>query len=120
MRNQDKNMQRLFNPFANDAAIHRLTFTGNCTRQDFDQACRAQETWYHSYYFDNGFEKPGDWNIGKDIGGYGFPPNMSGMRVLDIGTGGGWFAFYFEQAGAEVTTIDARGYCDFDVYGRFT
>jgi protein-L-isoaspartate O-methyltransferase len=40
------------------------------------------------------------------------------MRVLDIGTGAGWFAFYFEQLGAEVVTVDARGYCDFDVYGR--
>ncbi len=27
-------------------------------------------------------------------------------------------ALYFEQLGAEVVTVDARGYCDFDVYGR--
>ena len=42
---------------------------------------------------------------------------MTTMSVLDIGTGSGWFATYFEQRGAQVTTIDARGYSDFDVYG---
>jgi SAM-dependent methyltransferase len=40
------------------------------------------------------------------------------MSVLDVGTGSGWFATYFEQLGAEVTTVDARGYCDFDVFAR--
>jgi len=41
------------------------------------------------------------------------------MSVLDVGTGSGWFATYFEQLGANVTTVDARGYCDFDVFGRY-
>ena len=71
-----------------------------------------------SYYFDNGFTQRGDYDIGRDIRGYGFPEDMSGMSVLDIGTGAGWFATYFEQHGATVTTVDARGYCDFDVFGR--
>ena len=82
---------------------------------------RAQQLpwWYHSYYFDNGFAIRGDYDIGADIAGYGFPDNMEGLKVLDVGTGAGWFSFYFEQRGAQVTTLDARGYCDFDVYGRF-
>ena len=60
----------------------------------------------------------GDYDIGRDVADYGFPQDMLGMSVLDIGTGSGWFATYFEQHGAEVTVTDARGYCDFDVFGR--
>lgn len=99
--------------------MHRLSFAGNCDQDSFERACSKQDFWYHSYYFDNGFEVIGDYNIGQDILDYGFPPDMEGMKVLDIGTGGGWFAHYFHQRGADVTTVDARGYCDFDVRGRY-
>lgn len=97
---------------------HRLRFTGSSSREQFEEKCRAQRFWYHGYYFDNGFELRGDYDMGADVLDYGFPASMAGMRVLDVGTGAGWFAHYFEQLGAEVTTVDARGYCDFDVYGR--
>jgi SAM-dependent methyltransferase len=99
--------------------MYKLKFTGDCDEATFKSACAKHEFWYHSYYFDNGFEVRGAYNIGKDIEEYGFPDDMSDMKVLDIGTGGGWFAFYFEQHGAEVTTVDVRGYCDFDVRGRY-
>lgn len=98
---------------------YRLKFTGDCTREEFDSACRQHDFWYHSYYFDNGFEIRGDYDIGRNIAEYGFPANMSGMKVLDIGAGSGWFSHYFYQQGAEVTATDARGYCDFDWYGRY-
>ncbi len=98
--------------------MHRLRFTGTCDESEFTSRCRELPWWYHSYYFDNGFTQRGDYDIGRDIGGYGFPEDMSGMSVLDIGTGAGWFATYFEQHGATVITVDARGHCDFDVFGR--
>lgn len=98
---------------------YRLRFTGNTTQAEFARRCAEVEHWYHSFYFDNGYEVRGDYDIGADIAAYGFPESMRGMRVLDIGTGAGWFAFFFEQLGAEVVTVDARGYEDFDVYGRF-
>jgi SAM-dependent methyltransferase len=97
---------------------YRLRFTGSCSREEFQQRCAEHKFWYHSYYFDNGFEQPGDYDIGHDIESYGFPEDMNGMQVLDVGTGSGWFATFFEQRGAEVTTVDVRGYCDFDVFGR--
>ncbi len=97
----------------------RLKFTGNCNKREFERACAGHDFWYHSYYFDNGYTVVGDYDIGLNIGEYGFPTDMTGMRVLDIGTGSGWFAHYFEQLGADVTTTDARGYCDFDVRERF-
>lgn len=96
----------------------KLKFTGAIEMADFQTRCVENNYWYHSYYFDNGFIQRGDYDIGQDIADYGFPQSMAGMSVLDIGTGSGWFATYFEQLGAEVTVTDARGYCDFDVFGR--
>lgn len=96
----------------------RLHYSSALPPEEFHRRCAELDFWYHSYYFDNGLEIRGDYNIGADIGSYGFPDSMKGKRVLDIGTGAGWFAHYFEQLGAEVVTVDARGYEDFDVYGR--
>ncbi len=95
-----------------------LRYSSSLSAGEFEARCREIPWWYHSYYFDNGFCVRGDYDIGADVAKYGFPESMEGMRVLDIGTGAGWFALYFEQLGAEVVTVDARGYCDFDVYGR--
>jgi len=97
---------------------HLLRYSGSMGADEFEARCREIPWWYHSYYFDNGFSVRGDYDIGPDVASYGFPESMEGMRVLDVGTGAGWFAFYFEQLGAEVVTVDARGYNDFDVYGR--
>lgn len=97
---------------------HLLRYTGSLDAAEFDQACATVDWWYHSYYFDNGLSVRGDYDIGADIDDYGFPEDMRGMEVLDIGTGAGWFAHYFAQRGAAVTTFDARGYADFDVFGR--
>lgn len=100
-------------------STHRLRFTGSCSAEEFTRRCAEHDFWYHSYYFDNGFERRGDYDIGHDIESYGFPRDMKGMSVLDIGTGSGWFATYFEQCGGDVTTLDSRGYLDFDVWGRY-
>ena len=107
-------------PIMFDASVkrRRLHYSGSVSAREFEARCRALSWWYHSYYFDNGLSVRGDYDIGADVADYGFPESMKGLRVLDIGTGAGWFAFYFEQLGAEVVTVDARGYCDFDVYGR--
>lgn len=96
----------------------RLSYTGTLTADEFDARCAQDDFWYHSYYFDNGFEIRGDYDIGADVEDYGFPEDLTGWRVLDIGSGAGWFSHYFEQCGADVTAVDARGYEEFDVYGR--
>lgn len=100
------------------AERHQLKFTGTCGEGEFRAKCQEHDFWYHSYHFDNGFVQRGDYDIGLDIAGYGFPQDMAGMQVLDIGTGSGWFSTYFEQLGAEVVTADVRGWCDYDVFGR--
>jgi 2-polyprenyl-3-methyl-5-hydroxy-6-metoxy-1,4-benzoquinol methylase len=101
------------------AARRRLRYTGSAGREEFERKVAAVPWWYHSYFFDNGLAVRGDYDIGADVDSYGLPDSMEGMRVLDMGTGSGWFAFYFEQLGAEVVTADARGECDLDVYGRW-
>lgn len=76
--------------------------------QDFSERL-AETGWYHS------MELPG----GRIIRGYltiedlrsryesfGLPPDLSGKRVLDIGTWDGWFAFEAERHGAEVVALD--------------
>src|SRR5208337_3535752 len=82
----------------------KLKFTGDCSQAEFQRRCREQPYWYHSFYFENGFAQRGEYDIGRDVAGYGFPSYLRGMSVLDIGTGSGWFAAYFEQRGAEVVT----------------
>lgn len=96
----------------------QLKFTGSCTEAEFQARCNEHAFWYHSYYFDNGFVRHGDYDIGLDVHEYHFPASLKGLSVLDIGVGSGWFSTYFEQQGADVTCVDARGYCDFDIFGR--
>jgi SAM-dependent methyltransferase len=98
----------------------RYTFSlpAKLSQGEFERRSGELRWWYHSYYFDNGLHIRGDYDIGADVNGYGFPESMKGLRVLDIGTGAGWFSHYFEHRGADVVTVDARGYSDFDVYGR--
>lgn len=98
---------------------HRLRFTGSCSAEEFERRCAEHDFWYHSFYFTNGFARRGEYDVGRDVADYCFPEPMAGMSVLDIGTGSGWFATYFEQQGAEVTTVDSRRYVDFDVRGRY-
>jgi SAM-dependent methyltransferase len=102
-----------------ESPSHVLRWTGDCSEAEFHAACAKQDWWYHSYAFDNGYRVWGEFDIGRDIHAYGFPQDMSGMKVLDLGTGGGWFAHYFEQCGAEVTAFDVRGVCDYDVHQRY-
>src|SRR5260370_5159764 len=37
---------------------------------------------------------------------YGLPPRMNGLRVLDVGTFDGFWAFELERRGAEVVAVD--------------
>jgi 2-polyprenyl-3-methyl-5-hydroxy-6-metoxy-1,4-benzoquinol methylase len=71
---------------------------------------------YHSFSLSNGVRMDGDWDIALSIADYRFP-SLRGKRVLDIGPASGWFSFWMEAQGADVTVVETRGYGDFDVYG---
>jgi SAM-dependent methyltransferase len=97
---------------------HRLHFLAEMVAQEFDSRCRENPWWSHSFYFDNGFYVRGDYDMGHGLAAYGFPESLEGLRVLDVGTASGWFAFYFEQQGAEVVALDTGGPVDLDIHGR--
>ena len=71
---------------------------------------------YHSFDFTNGFHAAGDWDVAADVAAYRLP-DVRGKRVLEIGPASGWFSFYLETLGADVTVVETRGYGDFDQYG---
>jgi SAM-dependent methyltransferase len=85
----------------------------------FVKATESVDPWYHSFFFDNGFEVRGSYDIGRNVHEYGFPSNLTGLKVLDIGPATGWFSFYFEQIGADVTAVDVRSWFEIDDFGRY-
>jgi SAM-dependent methyltransferase len=95
-----------------------LRFTGTADRAEFERAVAATTVWYHRFGFGNGFEVRGDYDVARDVRDYGFPEDLSGLSVLDIGPASGWFSLWFEQRGAEVTAVDVAEYHQLDLYGR--
>lgn len=81
------------------------------------EAASAGVHFYHAFDLNNGLHIEGDWDISRDVARYRLP-DLRGKRVLDIGPASGWFSFYFESLGADVTVVETRGYGDFDVYGE--
>lgn len=98
---------------------HRFRIAEKPTAGEIGRRAAAHPYWYHSFYFDTGEAIRGYYDMGADVDGYGFPAAMKGLRVLDVGTASGWFAFYFEQQGADVTATDVRSDEDLDAYGRW-
>jgi len=71
--------------------------------------------WYHTVDLGNGLVTPGHYDFRGSIHDFGFPENMSGLRVLDIGAATGYFSFEFAERGAEVTSIDLPSLYDWDM-----
>lgn len=62
--------------------------------------------WYHSIEFGSGVASRGVVDHAAAFSRYGFP-SVTGQSVLDVGTGDGYFAFAFEQQGANrVVAVD--------------
>jgi tRNA (mo5U34)-methyltransferase len=65
--------------------------------------------WYHSFRLPDGIEIKGlipvEW-LEYRWYQFHFPADLTGKRVLDIGTWDGWFSFEAERRGATVTAID--------------
>jgi tRNA (mo5U34)-methyltransferase len=72
----------------------------------------SRNDWFHSIDFGDGVVSPGSctpeylnflWNT------FQLPKDMDGLRILDIGTYDGWFAFECEKRNAkEVVAIDVN------------
>lgn len=65
--------------------------------------------WWHEIEVAPGIVTPGDDSNRMKLpilDALGFPPDMRGMRALDIGCSDGYFTFEMERRGADVTAID--------------
>jgi tRNA (mo5U34)-methyltransferase len=73
-----------------------------------DLAKRVGELgWYHTLELAPGVVTDGMFDLGPYVGRYGLPARLDGMRVLDVGTWDGFWAFEMERRGAaEVVALD--------------
>ena len=64
--------------------------------------------WHHTFEIYPGLVTPGSYDPQFLLDMIGLPANLSGKRVLDVGTSDGFFAIKLAQRGAEVVAIDYR------------
>ncbi len=74
---------------------------------------RARD-WYHTIDIAPGLSTEGWFDLRKHVPSYGLPDRMDGMRVLDIGTWDGFWAFEMERRGATVVALDVDHEKDYD------
>lgn len=67
-------------------------------------------TWYHRFELLPGIVTPGRVNLDPAVvfQHYGLPADLTGKKVLDVGTWDGVMAFAAEARGAEVTALDIQ------------
>ena len=64
-----------------------------------------QQGWYHTLELP-GLTTTGVFDMRQYVAHYGLPGDLTGQRVLEIGTWDGFWAFELERRGAQVTAID--------------
>jgi tRNA (mo5U34)-methyltransferase len=62
--------------------------------------------WYHTVDLPHGLVTPGVYDFRQSLACFPFPEDMRGMRVLDVGSATGFFAFEFEKRGAAVISVE--------------
>src|SRR5438093_927009 len=70
--------------------------------------------WYHTIEVGDGLVTPGIYDYRNALAPYGFPEDMRGMTVLDVGSATGFFAFEFEKRGARVISVELPSLEDLD------
>ena len=76
-----------------------------------------QSSWYHTLEFP-GYTTTGIFDLRSEVGQYGIPGDLSGKRVLEVGTWDGFWAFEMERRGADVVAIDLDDERDLDAPPR--
>ena len=70
--------------------------------------------WYHTQELAPGLVTPGFFDLRPYVDRYGIPADLTGRRVLDVGTFEGFWAFELERRGAEVVAIDVDSVQELD------
>ena len=81
-----------------DAFVRRAEALGLGPVRDF--------YWYHTIDLGDGLVTPGAHDYRATLPEFRFPETMRGMRVLDVGSATGFFAFEFERRGARVVSVE--------------
>jgi tRNA (mo5U34)-methyltransferase len=89
-------------PGPRDAALERL-------RDRFDEI-----GWYHTQELAPGLVTPGMFDLRPYVDRYGISADLTGKRVLDVGTFEGFWAFELERRGAIVTALDVDSVQELD------
>ncbi len=71
-------------------------------------------SWYHTLELAPDLTTDGWFDNRPHVAAYGLPDRMDGMRVLDVGTWDGFWAFEMERRGAEVVALDVEHERDYD------
>ena len=72
--------------------------------------------WYHTIDLGHGIETPGRFNHRPLVKQYMFPEKLDGLRVLDVATNNGYWAFEMERRGArEVIGVDVETHGELDI-----
>jgi tRNA (mo5U34)-methyltransferase len=71
--------------------------------------------WYHTIEFPDGSVTNGRFDHRPLLPHYGIPTNLNGARVLDVGSGDGFWALEFERRGGLVTSLDVESFRDVDL-----
>ena len=87
-------------------------FTERATAMGLADADRYY--WYHTVDLGDGLVTPGMYDYRETIASFGFPEDMTGMTVLDVGSATGFFAFEFERRGARVVSVELPSLRDLD------
>jgi tRNA (mo5U34)-methyltransferase len=72
------------------------------------------QSWYHTIDLGEGLVTPGWFDLRPHVGRYGLPERLDGLRVLDVGTWDGFWAFELERRGAEVVALDVDHENEYD------
>jgi SAM-dependent methyltransferase len=74
----------------------------------------AKQDWYHTIDLGSGLVTDGWFDLRPHVERYGLPERLDGLRVLDVGTWDGFWAFEMERRGAEVVALDVDHESEYD------
>jgi tRNA (mo5U34)-methyltransferase len=70
--------------------------------------------WYHTVDLGEGLVTPGLHDYRSSIDEFHFPEDLTGKKVLDVGSATGFFSFEFERRGADVVSVEGPSLDDVD------
>jgi tRNA (mo5U34)-methyltransferase len=80
-----------------------------------DHSGVATTGWYHTIELPGGLVTDGIYDHRPLVPYYRLPDNLTGQRVLDVGTADGFWAFELERRGADVTAVDVERLSELDL-----